>query len=469
MFRGAVFLLVCAGVLTAAPAANDTDPAVTAAKYKDTANKLIDAALASSTGLNRLEYLCYRIGSRLSGSPALDEAIAWSLPMMESSGLDNVRRIPVTVPKWVRGKESAELLEPLEKPIFILGLGGSVATPKDGITADIVAVSTFDELEKLGRARVAGRIVLFDAPYVSYDETVVYRTTGASRAARLGAVAALVRSITPRSLRDPHTGALNYSSTDAQIPAAAISVEDAIYLHRLVQTGGRASVHLSMEAHAEGDAESADVMGEITGRELPNEVVVLGGHLDSWDVGQGAQDDGGGVMAALEAVALMKKLGLHPRRTIRVVLWTNEENGGNGGTAYREWANAQKEKHVAAIEMDGGAETPVGFDLAVGPRPARGGARPAVSATSPTFVRAAAIGELLKRINAGKIVPGQGEADIAPLMNDGVPGYGLRTVMTHYFDYHHSQADTFDKIVPGEFRRCAAALAVMGYVLADWP
>jgi len=463
MLRSAVFLFAFAAL---APAADD---AVTAAKYRDTANKLIDAALASSTGLNRLEYLCYRIGSRLSGSRALDEAISWALPMMDSSGLENVHSIPVTVPHWVRGAESAQMLEPLEKPIFMLGLGGSIGTPKDGITADIVAVSSFDELEKLGRSKVAGRIVVFDAPFVSYDETVAYRTSGASRAARLGAVAVLVRSITPRSLRDPHTGALNYTTTDVQIPAAAISVEDAIYLHRLYQTGGRASVHLSMEAHSEGDAESADVMGEITGRELPNEVVVLGGHLDSWDVGQGAHDDGGGAMAALEAVALMKKLGLRPRRTIRVVLWTNEENGGRGGVAYRDWANARKEKHVAAIEMDGGAESPIGFDLSVGPRPPRGAAKPAASTTSPTFVRAAAIGELLKRINAGKIMPGEGESDIAPLMNDGVPGFGLRTVMTHYFDYHHSQADTFDKIVPAEFRRCAAAMAVMGYVLADWP
>jgi carboxypeptidase Q len=209
-----------------------------------------------------------------------------------------------------------------------------------------------------------------------------------------------------------------------------------------------------MEAHMEGDAESADVMGEITGRELPKEVVVIGGHLDSWDVGQGANDDGSGAMAALEAIALMKKLGLQPRRTIRVVLWTNEENGGHGGVAYRDWAKAQGEKHVAAIEMDGGAESPVGFDL---------------PQSDPLFARAVAIGALLKRINADKILPGQGEADIEPLMKDGAPGFGLRTVMTHYFDYHHSQADTFDKIVPDEFRRCVAAMAVMSYVLADSP
>jgi carboxypeptidase Q len=448
MVRAAVLLVAFAGVTLAA------DEAATAARFKATADKLIDAALASNTGLNRLEFLCYRIGSRLSGSKPLEDAISWSNAMMSSSDLDNVRTIPVSVPRWVRGAESAELLEPLQKPIFMLGLGGSIATPKEGITADVVVVSDFDELEKLGRKGVAGKIVLFDAPFVDYDQTVIYRVAGAARAARLGAVAALVRSITPRSLRDPHTGAMNYTTTDVQIPAAAISVEDAIYLHRLAQTGQRVSVHLSMEARMEGEAASADVMGEITGRELPKEVVVIGGHIDSWDVGQGANDDGGGAMAALEAIALMKKLGLQPRRTIRVVLWTNEENGGRGGAAYREWAKAQGEKHVAAIEMDGGAESPVGFDLPKG---------------DSLFARATAVGALLKRINADKILEGQGEADIEPLMKDGVPGFGLRTVMTHYFDYHHTQADTFDKIVPDEFRRCAAAMAVMGYVLADWP
>jgi Zn-dependent M28 family amino/carboxypeptidase len=202
------------------------------------------------------------------------------------------------------------------------------------------------------------------------------------------------------------------------------------------------------------------VMGEIVGREKPDEVVVIGGHIDSWDVGQGAHDDGGGIMAALEAVALIKKLGLQPRRTIRLVFWTNEENGGRGGLAYRDWAATQSSKHTAAIEMDGGAEKPVGFDVGVG---GRKGVPP------ETVERAVAIGALLKRIDAAKIEPGEGEADIEPLMAQGVPGFGLRTVGTHYFDYHHSQADTFDKIVPEDFKRCAAALAVMSYVLADLP
>jgi Peptidase family M28 len=447
------------------------DNKVDASRYQDAANKLIDAALADDTGLNRLEYLCYRIGNRLSGSAALDQAITWGAEEMKKAGLANVRTIPVKVPHWVRGRESAEMLEPLQKPLFMLGLGGSVATPPDGITADVVAVSSFDELDKLGKPAVEGKIVLYDAPFVTYGQTVLYRSNGASRAARLGAVAALVRSITPRSLRDPHTGAMQYSASDPKIPTAAVSVEDAMWMHRLTRDGQRVRVHLAMEAHAEPDADSADVMGEIVGREKPDEVVVIGGHIDSWDVGQGAHDDGGGIMAALEAAALIKKLGLQPRRTIRVVFWTNEENGGRGGVAYRDWAHTQAGKHVAAIEMDGGSEKPIGFDLAVGQRRPRGASQSSPQAELPTtwLQRASAIGALLKRIDAAKIESGNGEADIEPLMAEGVPAFGLRTVGTHYFDYHHSQADTFDKIVPEEFKRCAAAMAVMGYVLADLP
>ncbi len=441
---------LCVLLLAAVPAF-----ATTAAQYQDTANKLIDAALADKEGLARLEYLCYRIGNRLSGTPALNQAIAWSVGEMKKAGLSNVRLIPVKVPHWVRGRESAEMLEPLRKPLFMLGLGGSVATPPDGITADVVAVSTFDELEKLGRHAIEGKIVLYDAPFTTYDETVAYRTTGASRAARLGAVAALVRSVTPRSLRDPHTGAMDYSASDPKIPSAAVSVEDAIWIHHLTQSGQRVRVHLSMEAHMEPDADSADVIGEIPGREKPDEVVVIGGHIDSWDVGQGAHDDGGGIMTALTAAALMKKLGLQPRRTIRVVFWTNEENGSRGGQAYHDWAGPQLKKHIAAIEMDGGAEKPTGFDLASAPGSMR--------------MQAIAIAELLKRIGASQITPGQGEADIEPLMGEHIPGFGLRTVMTHYWDYHHTEADTFDKIVPDDFRRCVAAMAVMSYVLADWP
>ncbi len=456
--RPALSIAVCFLILANA---QTTDDRTIAARYAGDANKLIDAALKDDTALNRLEYLCYRIGNRLSGSAALDQAVKWSVDEMTRAGLSNVRTIPVKVPHWVRGNESAEMLEPSHKPLFMLGLGNSTATPAGGITADVVAVSTFDELEKLGRAKVEGKIVLYDAPFTDYTATVRYRSDGASRAAHLGAVAALVRSVTPRSLRDPHTGALRYNAADAQIPAAAVSVEDAIWIHKLTASGEKVRVHLEMQAHFEPDADSADVMGEIIGNSRPDEIVAIGGHLDSWDVGQGAHDDGGGIMAALGAVALMKQLGLHPARTIRVVFWVNEENGSRGGAAYKTWAGDQVAKHVAAIEMDGGAEKPIGFDLAASDAPGR--------EPEKMRARAAAIATLLKRIEADSVTAGTGETDIAPLMNAGVPAFGLRTVMTHYFDYHHTQADTFDKIVPDEFRRCMAAMAVMSYVLADWP
>lgn len=441
-----------------AQTANDT---AIAARYTADANRLMDAALKDDSALNRLEYLCYRIGNRLSGSAALDQAVKWSVDEMTRAGLSNVRTIPVKVPHWVRGSESAEMLEPSHKPLFMLGLGNSVATPAGGITADVITVSTFDELEKLGRAKVEGKIVLYDAPFVTYAETVLYRVNGASRAAHLGAVAALVRSVTPRSLRDPHTGAMNYSDTDPKIPTAAVSVEDAIWIHRLTAAGERVRVHLQMEAHFEPDADSADVMGEIAGSTKPEEVVVIGGHLDSWDVGQGANDDGGGIMAALGAASLIRQLGLHPARTIRVVFWVNEENGTRGAAAYRQWAGDRVARHVAAIEMDGGAEKPIGFDLAPGP------ANSPVPAAMKS--KAGAIAALLKRIGADSVMPGNSEADIEPLMQAGVPAFGLRTVMTHYWDYHHTQADTFDKIVPDDFRSCMAAMAVMSFVLADWP
>jgi len=451
MLRRLAFLATILGAIAALLFAAGPDMA----EYRKSTGQLIDAALKDDAGLNRLEYLCDRIGNRLSGSKALEQAVAWSAEEMKRAGLANVRTIPVKVPHWVRGRESAEMVEPLAKPLFMLGLGGSIATPPGGITAEVAVVSDFNELEKLGRAGVQGKMVLYDAPFVTYGQTVAYRNQGAVRAARLGAVAALVRSVTPHSLRDPHTGSTHYTDADPRIPAAAVSVEDAEYIHRLVRSGQRVRVRLEMEAHSEPDADSADVMGEIVGREKPDEIVVMGGHLDSWDVGQGAHDDGAGAIAALEAAVLIQQAGLHPRRTIRVVFWTNEENGVNGANEYRKWAGGEVKKHIAAIEMDGGADTPVGFDLG--------------SMTVPEDFRsrAVAIGALLQRIGADKISAGSGETDIEPLMNLGVPAFGLRTTMAHYFDYHHSQADTFDKIVPEDFRKCIAAMAVMSYVLAD--
>ncbi len=322
------------------------------------------------------------------------------------------------VPRWVRGAESAEIVEPARRQIVMLGLGGSVGTPREGLQAELLIVRSFDELESKA-AQARGRIVLFNAPYVSYGETVRHRASAARRAARHGAVAALVRSVGLAGLRTPHAGALNYSGDAPKIPAAAVTIEDADHLQRMADRGSRVVVRLSMEAHVEADAESANVVGEIRGREKPDEVVVGGGHLDSWDVGAGATDDGGGCVVTWEALRLMKKLNLRPRRTVRVVLFTNEENGGRGGTAYRDQHRAELAKHVMMLEPDGGVFRPLGFGFTG--------------------------------------TEGQ------------IPSMSLEVDDAKYFLIHHTPADTIDKIDPVEMARCAAAVAVMAHVVADLP
>jgi hypothetical protein len=413
---------------------------------------LIGAALEDASGYDRLAYLCDYIGSRPSGGPQLEKAIRWAADGMRKDGLVNVSTPPVTVPHWVRGRESLQMLTPLERNLPILGLGNSIGTPPDGITAEVISVSSFAELERLGRDRVEGKIVLYNVPFTTYGETVKYRSSGASRAAKLGAVAALVRSVGSASLRTPHTGAMNYDEALPKIPTAAVTWEDAMAIGRILKRGDPVKVRLNMEAHFEAPAQSANVMGEIPGREKPDEIVVIGGHIDSWDVGQGAHDDGAGAVAAMEAVRLIYKLGLKPRRTIRVVLWTNEESGLAGGKAYKAMIGNAVAKHVAAIEMDGGSETPIGFET-----------------TTPESVETLReIAPLLAGIGVTKVMPVKAsEADISPLVAAGVAGIGLRTTVQHYFDWHHTEADTLDKVNPEDFRKNVAALAVIAYVLAD--
>jgi carboxypeptidase Q len=432
-------------------------------EYREVAGRFIGAALVDRVGYDKLAYITTQIGNRLSGSPGLERAVAWVTEQMKADGLENVRVQPAKVPYWVRGRESARVVKPIERPIAMLGLGLSVGTPPAGITAPVVVVANFDELERLGPEKVKGKIVLYDMPWQGYGATVTYRSSGASRAAKLGAVAALVRSVTPRSIYSPHTGALSYDLALPKIPSAAITVEDAAWIHQMTAMGQEVQVQLQMEAATLPDRDSANVMGEIVGRERPDEIVVIGGHLDSWDVGQGANDDGAGVVAAWRAVTLIKELGLKPRRTIRVVAWTNEENGTRGGNAYRDALGADVGKHVAAIEMDEGAERPIGFAYSIN----------GTANTDPRVLKATAtlreIARLLQAIGADSIETGGGETDIGPLMRAGVPGFGLLTVNEHYFDWHHTNADTFDKIDVQDFRKCVASLAVLAYVLADMP
>jgi Zn-dependent M28 family amino/carboxypeptidase len=285
-----------------------------------------------------------------------------------------------------------------------------------------------------------------------------------------------VRSATGRSIASPHTGSLTYEEGVPQIPAAAITVEDAEWLRRMTAGGGDVRVSLQMEARLEGEADSANVIAELRGRETPDEIVVMGGHLDSWDVGQGAHDDGCSTMAAWQALTILKELGLRPRRTLRVVLWTNEENGLRGGRAYRDALGDAVARHVAAIEMDGGCEQPVGFGMTIlkpGEARRRGGDTPPPEPTDEKGVAALAtvreVAALFGSIDATSVRWGGGGADIGPLMRAGVPGLSLDTVGTHYFDWHHSHGDTLDKVEPDALRRATGMLAVMGYVLADMP
>ncbi len=433
--------------------------------YRETAERILEATMADTEGFEKLTHLTTSIGHRLSGSTSLERAIDWAYERMQEEKLDNVRKLPVQVPHWVRGRESARVLSPVAKEIAILGLGGSVATPGGPVTASVVAVRSFEELAALGREAVQGRVVLYAVPWEGYGETVRYRASGASRAADLGAVAALVRSATGRSLYTPHTGSLRYDEGSASIPAAAVTVEDAEWMARLIAAGQEVKVELSMEARMLPDAESFNLVAEIRGRENPDEVVVMGGHFDSWDVGQGAHDDGAACIAAWQALTTLKKLGLTPRRTLRVVLWTNEENGLRGARAYRDFLGAGISSHVAALEMDGGVERPVGFGLGL-----RSGAADAPDALyDEALLTLRQIGALLSGIEASEMTRGGGGADIGPLMAEGVPGLGLRTVGDHYFDWHHTEADTLDKVEPDNLRRAMALLAVTGFVLADMP
>jgi carboxypeptidase Q len=422
-------------------------------QYRAPADRIIAAALADSAAYKRLGDLVDTFGHRFSGSESLERAIDWIIAEMKKDGLQNVRGEPVMVPRWVRGRESVELLSPRIDTLAMLGLGGSIGTPAQGIEAEVMVVSSFDELKRRA-AEARGKIVLFDVPFTNYGETVQYRSNGAVEAARVGAVASLIRSVASGSMRSPHTGGMRYDSTVTRIPAAALSVEDAMMLHRMIERGQKVRVRLKMEARTLPDAQSRNVMGEIVGRERPDEVVVLGGHIDSWDVGQGAMDDGGGVVAAWEAVRLIQKLGLKPRRTIRVVGWTNEENGTRGGNGYRDAHRDQLDKHIFAMESDGGVFKPLGFGF---------------NGSDEAFAIVQQVGKLLEKIGSGQITRGGGGADIGPIMALGVPGAGLQVDGTRYFWYHHSEADTLDKLDPHEVALCVATMAIMAYVIADLP
>jgi carboxypeptidase Q len=437
-------LLLC----STAPLSAQLEP-----KQHTEAALLIQQSLNDSTGFSRLAYMCDTFGPRFSGTPALEKAIDWIVSEMKKDGFDSVYTQPVKVPNWVRGKESAYLIEPRKTRLAMMGLGGSIATPPKGIKAQVLVVRSFEELQSRA-SEAKGKIVLFNVPFVAYGQTVRIRAQGAVEAAKAGAVASLIRSVGPFSMNTPHTGNSAYAEGVPKIPHAAITAEDAQMLQRMQDRGQRIVVELNMEAKTLPDADSRNIVAEIRGTEQPNDVVVLGGHIDSWDVGTGAMDDGGGCLVSWEALRLMKKLGLKPRRTVRVVLWTNEENGINGGKAYRQYVDATLNNHVLAIESDGGVFEPQGFGF---------------TGSERAYNQLQEVIQLLAPVGATNLFKGGGGADIGPLMKDGVPGMGLIVDGSKYFWYHHTDADTIDKLSDPEFRKCTAAMAVMSYVVADMP
>jgi carboxypeptidase Q len=442
-------------LLLAAPAAAAAAPPPSAADpYRETAARILAAARADRKAWDRLAELTDTFGHRLSGSAGLEAAIRWAAEKMRSDGLEDVRLEPVKVPHWVRGRESAEIVSPFPGELVMLGLGNSVGTPPEGVEAEVLVVRSFEDLE--ARAAAArGRIVLFNAPFTSYGQTVRYRVEGPSQAARHGARAVLIRSVGLMGLRTPHTGVLSYADDAPRVPAAALAAEDADRLQRLADRGQRLVVRLRMEAHFLPDADSANVVAELRGSEKPEEVVVLGGHIDSWDVGTGAMDDAGGCIVTWHAVSLLKSLGLRPRRTLRVVLWTNEENGGRGGTAYHDRYKDRLAGHVLALESDSGVFRPTGFGFTGNDR-----ARATVRQ----------IASLLEPIAAAEIGPSGGGADIAPIVEAaGIPAMSLRVKGERYSMYHHTPADTLERLDPEEVALNVGAVAVMVYAIADLP
>jgi hypothetical protein len=438
------------------PVAGTADP-----DYAAIVGRIVGYELVEGRAWEVLSHLTDRIGPRLSGSPGAEAAVRWTHERLQADGLQ-ARLEPVKVPHWVRGVEAAEVVDPVAQRLVVTALGGSVATPEDGVTAEVVEALGLEGLQALDDAAVRGRIVLFNRGMAAGDAFEGYgavspqRTRGAAAAARRGAVAVLVRSIGTLNARIVHTGAVTYEEGAPPIPAAAVTAEDADLLHRLVAGGRAPRVRLRLGCQLLPESDSFNVVADLPGRTQPDEVVVIGAHLDSWDLGTGALDDGAGVAMVMESLRLLKAQGLVPRRTIRGVLFMNEENGLRGSKAYAAAHAAELERHVAALEADSGGDTPQGFAALVGE-----GGVPVLE----TVVR------LLEPVGPRRVRPVTRSpgADIGALREARVPLLGMELNAGRYFDWHHTPGDTLDKVDAGNLARATAAMAAMAYVLADMP
>jgi carboxypeptidase Q len=430
--------------------------------------RLQQAALNSDYAYREVAHLANNIGPRLSGSAQAAKAVEYVASELKAIGCE-VQLERVMVPHWVRGEEHAELVqwpgqaENTTQKIILCALGGSVATPPNGITADVVAVRNLDELKSLPREKVAGKIVLFNYPFdkqmaaegrggAAYEQAVLYRGGGPVAAARLGASACLIRSVGSADYRIPHTGQTTYADDAPKIPGGAVTAEDADLVADLVRQGP-VRMKLVLTPQTLPDVESANVIGDIKGSEHPEQIVVVSGHLDSWDLGTGAIDDGAGVAVSMEAANLVQKLHLKPKRTIRVIAWMNEENGLRGSKQYakdheKEWSN-----HFAAMETDGGAGHPLGLNIR--------GKREVKTLLAP-------VAAILQGSGAGMLTMVEHcGADIEPMEEAGIPAFSPIQDSRFYFNYHHTPADTLDKIVPKELAENSAIVAVWAYAMAN--
>lgn len=423
------------------------------------------AALSDDYAYRQLAHLTENIGPRPTGSLQANAAVEYVAGELRKLGLE-VHLEEVKVAHWVRGAETGELVEysgqaaGTSQKIVLTALGASAATPADGITAEVVVVNNFDELRALGREKIAGKIVLFNEmfdkqmaaagmSFVSYSDAVRYRGIGPKMAADLGAAAALVRSVGSADFRLPHTG----YSFPAGIPSGAVTAEDAELMAHLAAQG-KVRMHLTITPQKLPDVTSYNVIGDLKGSEHPEQIVVVSGHLDSWDLGTGAIDDGAGVVVAMETAEVLQRLHLHPRRTLRVIAWMDEETGGSGAQQYTKDHTTEFSNTIAAIESDSGAGHPLGYEAKITPQ--------AVEMLHPVMEVLASFGANAMRPSASSP-----EADITAMADAGVPALGLLQDGRTYFHYHHTAADTLDKVVPLELRENAAAMAVMGYALAS--
>ena len=429
--------------------------------HSDAAVQLKNKGLKDLAAFEMLKDLTANVGHRLSGSAGYEKAVVWGKNALVKAGADSVWLEPVMIPKWVRGNvEKATASSAGRKyELTVCALGGSVGTSKEGVSGEVIEVHSFDEVKALGE-KLKGKIIFYNRPFdktkvnpgEAYGGAVNQRTSGAIEAAKAGAIGVLVRSMTNAIDDEPHTGAMRYVDSIPKIPAAAVSTIDANILSEVLKKERSVMVTLQLSAKTFPDVPSYNVIGELRGTEYPKEIIVVGGHLDSWDKGTGAHDDGSGIVQSIEVLRLIKSLNVRPKRTIRAVLYANEENGLKGGKAYAARESRLNEKHIAAIESDAGGFLPHGFG---------------VSTDSIKYEKIRSYASLLEIVGAEKIHKGGGGADISTLQSLGTVQIGLDPDSQRYFDYHHSNNDIIDKVHPRELELGAIAMSILIWGIAQ--